>query len=226
MRFRYAAGALGLLLPLVAHANVITGELTGTVFSGTDNIGLFGTAGADLSGLSVTLDFSWDTGSSSNYSYLNADQLETYTWGQGAGVSDSVTINGQTSSYSSNDGLSQVELQNQTGSTPTVLRITTNTAFGVNQLQNSYINIFSAGTSASGDLADQTAINALLANLQAPTPYGIITLVASGAPPTATDGLLITFNSASFATPEPSTLLLAGAALCGLGFARRRRMLQ
>jgi len=56
-----ALAAVAILIATPASAAIVTSEWTGTLGSGTDQGGLLGVAGADLTGLSFALTFTFDT---------------------------------------------------------------------------------------------------------------------------------------------------------------------
>jgi hypothetical protein len=90
----------------VAQASVITESFTGSIISGSDNMGAFGAVGANLAGDTVTFSFSYDTGPLEGNEYTVPFSFEQYTDDAGdSAFAESVTINSQTFAMTSGSGL-------------------------------------------------------------------------------------------------------------------------
>jgi hypothetical protein len=91
-----ALAATGLLAATVAsgaQAAVVIATYTGTVSSGVDQAGFFGTQGADLTGDSFTAVYTLDTASTANLSEYYSAYQDSLQYGSGE---SSITINGVT----------------------------------------------------------------------------------------------------------------------------------
>jgi hypothetical protein len=208
----------------VAQAAVITENFTGFINSGSDSVGAFGTAGANLAGDTVTFSFSYDTGllqaadtagtnGSGEYSYPSYYDQYVDNAEDGA-IAESVTINSQTLAMASNAGSGSVY-----GCTAAYCGgaggqfIT----YAVNASSNAYIetNLY-ANYSTGDDLLSQTEIDALVGGEVA---TGTI-YIDNGS---AQDLLAISNVSAESATPEPTTWVSLALGFGMVGLVKRRR---
>ena len=211
----------------VAQASVLTETFTAFIFGGTDGLGAFGAAGANLAGDTVTFSFSYNTvllqadvnaGTDGSGQHLSASNYDQYVDFAGdSAVAESVTINSQTLAIAINAG-GVGEVQGCTtawcGGDDGFLLTLAQTGSGayiqtnLNTTQN---------YSTSDNLLSQTEVNALFGG-------GVTTgeiYISNGS---VLDSLGISNVSAeSSATPEPTTWISLALGFGVVGLFKRRR---
>ena len=215
MRIKSAAlacAALGALLSTSAFADIVTETYTGTVSNGLDATGLFGSKNADLSGLTYTATYVFDTAVPG--AAHNSPGATFFTYGGGVNtpaVSAAMTINGHT--FTTN-GLGHAELDASnmsSGSFQTYAQA--NAAFG-SQFDNF--------------LETQDPAAPYPTSLSSPFTYTYLAVGTSSAYGTFKIGLDQLFLSPTTVTltaavPEPSTWAMMILGLAGVGFMTCRR---
>jgi hypothetical protein len=210
MRIKSAAlacAALGALLSTSAFADIVTETYTGTVRSGVDNAGFFGSNNADLSGLAYTATYVFDTAVPGAAHYGLGGIFFTYGGGVNTpAVSAAMTINGHT--FTTN-GLGHAELDASnmsSGSFRTYAQA--NAAFG-NQFDNF--------------LETQDPAAPYPTSLSSPFTYTYLAVGTSSAYGTFKIGLdqlslSPTTVTLTAAVPEPSTWAMMILGFAGVGF--------
>src|SRR5258708_21527771 len=103
-----ACAALGALLSTSAFADIVTETYTGTVSSGAEEGGFFGSNNEDLSGFTYTATYVFDTAVPTAAHISTGADFSTYGGGVNTpAVSAAMTINGHTFTT---DGLAHAEL--------------------------------------------------------------------------------------------------------------------
>jgi hypothetical protein len=215
MRIKSAAlacAALGALLSTSAFADIVTETYTGTVSSGFDNAGFFGSYNADLSGLAYTATYVFDTAVPGAAQYGSGGTFFTYGGGVNTpAVSAAMTINGHT--FTTN-GLGHAELDASnmsSGSFRTYAQA--NAAFG-SQFDNF--------------LETQDPAAPYPTSLSSPFTYTYHAVGTSSAYGTFKIGgdwlsLSPTTVTLTAAVPEPSTWAMMILGFAGVGFMAYRR---
>ncbi len=197
----------------VAQADIISETVTGTVFSGTDAGGFFGTAGADLTGASVSYTFSYDTSNT----YLNLTTADGYFDSSGSNPGSmmaSVTINSQAFAYSNPTGsYSYVDYFEALppATAPSGLGF-----YGSDSAQSIQNTLYSNNAWAPTLVGDPNAILSFLANPS--NVYNANLLLTEGG---NQDNLYVANFAA--AAPEPASLALFGVGIGGMAILRRRK---
>jgi hypothetical protein len=210
----------------VAQASVLTETFTAFIFGGTDGLGAFGAAGANLAGDTVTFSFSYNTvllqadvnaGTDGSGQHLSASNYDQYVDFAGdSAVAESVTINSQTLAIAINAG-GVGEVQGCTtawcGGDDGFLLTLAQTGSGayiqtnLNTTQN---------YSTSDNLLSQTEVNALFGG-------GVTTGAIYIDTGSAEDDLAISNVSTESATPEPTTSISLALGFGMVGLVKRRR---
>jgi hypothetical protein len=213
----------------VAHASsVLTETFTALITSGTDSVGAFGAAGANLAGDTVTFSFGYNTvllqadvnaGTDGSFEYVYPSNYNEYVDEAGdSAVTETVTIDSQTftiantsSGYpnegyvlgctpvcSGGDGLFIVHAQIGSGASIQTSVYTTQ------------------DYSLSDNLFSQTGVNALFGG-------GVTTGDIQISDGFTEDVLALTDVSTGSATPEPTTWISLALSLGTVGLLKRRR---
>jgi hypothetical protein len=200
----------------VAQASVLTESFTAFINSGTDGVGAFGAAGANLAGDTVTFSFSYNTvllqtdGIEYSSPFLYDEYVDN---AEDGAITESVTINSQTVAMTSNAGSATVLgcMVAQCGSTgPQFVTYAENASSGYIET-NLYTNY-----SVGDDLLSQSEIDALVGR---EGTTGTI-YVYNGS---TQDALAISNVSADSATPEPTTWISLALGFGMVGLFKRRR---
>jgi hypothetical protein len=208
----------------VAQASVLTESFTAFINSGTDGVGAFGAAGANLAGDTVTFSFSYNTvllqaaisaGTDGSSQYFSASNYNEYVdYAGDSAVTESVTINSQTLAIASNAGEGAVYGCTATldcggpGFLRTYAEIASSHAYIQTTLYTNY--------STSDNLFSQTEVDALVGG---EGTTGTI-YVYNGS---TQDALAISNVSADSATPEPTTWISLALGFGMVGLLKRRR---
>jgi len=217
-----AAAMATVALSGVARADLIISEnLNGTITQGIDTIGLFGTAGADLTGQAVNVFFSYDIDTlNADASYANNTGHEQYSDSVAdSSVTETVTINGQTASQTNSAAGSQAQVLGCDSGWCGQSELETYALASGSSLIASYL--FGSYEFPLGSLANQSAIDAYVAAL---TDYSVNSAVASNGFVTIQSGVMadnLSFNVSS--TPEPATWISFGLGLLGAALTKYRR---
>jgi hypothetical protein len=216
MAFLTAATLAALTLSGIARADVYISEtINGTVASngilgfGIDFLGDFGPAGADLTGAAVSLSFSYD------YTEI----LDAPINGpDAADVTDSVTINNQTVSFTNNFPGSfggVTDYLGVLGGTPPTL------VTGIENSTNTpYVSIFVFGANnlPLADVGDQAAVDAFIATPGSFMGGNEYIQISNG---TSNDEINVVSTS-STTTPEPASRIPLALGLGGIAVLKFR----
>jgi hypothetical protein len=201
-------GAL-LLGPIAAHATIVDGSFSGTMSSGTDTTGVFGTPGADLTSDAITGTFTYDT---SLFSQSISGGTNTATGSPGA-LTVTVTINGFSHTFTDNTSSS---IYLDANASEVTLANDTTVPGSINE--NFYLDVsdlFSPFISSTDLTAPYTDTNPFSSNG---------TFFISDIGPNVTAGGAFTLGTLSVApVPEPASLGLLAMSLGGIAVRRTRR---
>ncbi len=192
----------------LAQAATITESVSGILGNGSvDTLGLFATAGTDLSGTSVTYSFSYDPANLSTSS--DAHNVYKFTNSNDGSVAVSVLINGH--QFDSSTGLSALAREENDSGSGNVFQVEAYDANG-NQLIE---NFFPSFTLSLNEITNQSAIDAIVHG-EGTTSSLVFAFTGS-----RVEGFNV--NLGAVASPEPGTMTLFGTALLLAGLYRRRR---
>jgi hypothetical protein len=192
-----------------AQAAIIQATLVGTITSGIDNQGQFGAPGSDLTGLAVTLSFSWDTAllSANGTYFTDGSTYELYDDYTGdTAVSESLTINSETYTSSVGAGSSSLVYLAAWGSGSNLQSAASSPVGG-------YIEpyLYSSSAFSMGQILDPAAISEFLNNLA-----GAVVLFDNGDQQSRISADLAP-------APEPATWASLILGICCMALLQRRR---
>jgi hypothetical protein len=209
----------------VAQASVLTENFTAFINSGTDSVGAFGAAGANLAGDTVTFSFSYNTvllqadvtaGTDGSAEHVDPSYYVEYIDNASdSAVTESVTINSQTLTIASNSGEALVY-----ACTPAYCGVDEGLFLSYAQIgSGGYVETLLNTTqnySTSDNLLSQTEVNALFGG-------GVTTGAIYIDTGSAEDDLAISNVSTESATPEPTTSISLALGFGMVGLVKRRR---
>jgi hypothetical protein len=209
----------------VAQASVLTETFTGFINSGTDSVGAFGAAGANLAGDTVTFSFGYNTvllqaavnaGTDGSGDYVNPSNYNEYLDNAGdSAFTESVTINSQTFAVVSNQADAFVYGCEAAycGGASSIFVI--QAALSDSEYIETHLNT-TQNYSTSDNLLSQSEVNALVGG-------GVTTgslFINNGS---TGDSLALSNVSTGSATPEPTTSISLTLGFGMVGLLKRRR---
>jgi hypothetical protein len=211
----------------VAQASVLTETFTAFINSGTDSVGAFGAAGANLAGDTVTFSFSYNTvllqadvnagTDGSVQDFLASSYNEYVDYAGDSAVTESVTINSQTLTIANTGSYpyyyGDVYGCTACGGADGLFSAFAQTGSGAYIETNVYTT---QNYSTSDNLFSQTEVNALVAS-------GVTTGSINIYNGSVEDELAISNVSTGSATPEPTTWISLALGFGMVGLLKRRR---
>lgn len=208
------AGAMAALLGTsAAHATLMRGTFAGTMDSGTDTTGVFGTASANLAGDTITGTFTYDT---AKFGTSVSGGVNTATGSSTGALSVTITINGHSHTFTDHTSAAitldtNLSDANYANSNVQGTSVSENVTVDLENLIASFVNSTSlTAPFSTNDPADSSSTSTFFINDTGPS------LAASGSFTVAS------LTVQAVASPEPMSLALVGVGVLGIAGARRR----